>query len=63
MAKGAPRGTKRTKNLVIALTDEEYETILSAAAFEDMYGATWARNVLLSRALGLYRARTWGQAA
>ncbi|MBT2484840.1 MULTISPECIES: hypothetical protein [unclassified Microbacterium] len=48
---------RRTKELVIALNDEEHKAIFGAAAFTRDFAAVWARDVLLSRAAGLYRQR------
>lgn len=59
MSVGAPRGTVRDKTISISVTAEEKEMIMAAAAMEDKYGAEWGRDVLLSRALMLYKQRTW----
>ena len=48
---------KRTRELKIALTDEEYEALFDAAGYTDQMTAAWARDVLVSRAASLFKQR------
>ena len=47
----------RTKRLYIPLTEEEYALIESAATLGGEWVSAWARDVLVSRSLALYRQR------
>lgn len=44
---------KRPETLTIMLSHEEREAVFEAAAFEGKAGSAWARDVLISRVLGL----------
>lgn len=56
-------GARRTRELVIALSEAEYEAVFEAARYTGDFAAVWARDVLLSRAAGLYRQRNLLDAA
>lgn len=51
------RKARRTRKLEIRLSDEEYEALFAAAGYTDGFTATWARDVLLSRAAALFKQR------
>lgn len=51
------RKVKRERTLTLTLSEEEHEAIATAAFGSDEYPAVWARDVLLTRAMGLFRQR------
>lgn len=55
--KAGLRSVPRPKKFHLQVSEEEYELIFEAAGYTGDFAASWARDVLISRALGLRAQR------